>query len=235
MLRHLAIIMDGNGRWAMSHNKPRTEGHRRGVEVVDTIVQCCVKKQIKYLSLFVFSTENWKRPPDEVSGVMQLLFKTVQDKISFLKENNIRIQIVGDLSLLDSQLQESLEKLVEDTKNHSGLNLILAINYGGRAEIVRATKRLVEKIQKKELRLEEVSEKTLGSLMDTSIAPPPDLIIRTGNEHRLSNFYMWSSAYSEIFWSEKMWPDFNELDLLQVIEQFGNVQRNFGGIAQSDT
>lgn len=241
-LKHIAIIMDGNNRWAKNKNLALSlGGHTEGLKQARSIIEYCVQIKLKYLSLFVFSTENWKRPKAEITFLMKLLNNSIKKELPLLVKNNIKLHLIGDLKPLPKQTQETLLSIVKQSKKATGLNLILAINYGGRSDIMQACKsyiktqtdKIINKQNKKiSEKLKEIyenlSEEKLNSFMHSSIAPNPDLIIRTSGETRLSNFYLWPSAYSEIMWIDKLWPDFKPKDLQNCIAGFQQKQRRFG-------
>jgi undecaprenyl diphosphate synthase len=222
-LEHIAIIMDGNGRWAKAQGKERIEGHKRGAEVVREITLFASKNDIKYLTLYAFSTENWKRPKLEVDFLMRLLDKYLKDELPIYLENGVKFRVIGDTSRLSKKLQKRILDTEKATGDGDGLTQVLAINYGAKDEILRAVNKLIE--AKK-----SVDEKSLENHLDTSGMPPVDMMIRTGGDKRLSNFLLWQNAYSEFFFTDTLWPDFNSNELMQMIEQFYNVQRRFGGI-----
>jgi undecaprenyl diphosphate synthase len=226
---HLAFIMDGNGRWAEKRRRSRTTGHRAGAQTLRKIATEAEKLGIQYLTAYAFSTENWTRPPDEVSGLMRLMREYIQQYIDDVKKNNMRITIIGDRSRLEPDLREKIGELETISKDKKGTRLVLAINYGGRDEIVRATQRLARQAAKGELRPDAIDESVFSSQLDTASLPYPDLLIRTGGESRISNFMLWQLAYTEIFVSDKLWPDFKSQDLHEALEWFGNRERRFGG------
>jgi len=221
---HVGIIMDGNGRWAKARGLPRTEGHKEGLKTAKRIVKDSLKIGIKVLSLYTFSTENWKRTQDEVGFLMNLIPGSLRNEIPFYMENNIRVVHSGIKHELPQSVQEAINEICELTKNHTALTVNLAINYGGRNEIVRA----VQKIITNSL---DVSEQSVSASLDNPDLPAPDLIIRTGGELRLSNFLLWQSAYAELFFSNKLWPDFSQEDYYNAIEDFSKRERRFGGIS----
>lgn len=241
-LKHVAIIMDGNNRWAKNQESIKPlNGHSQGLKQARSIIEYCAKINLDYLSLFVLSTENWNRPKAEIAFLMKLLNNSIKNELPLLIKNNIQLHLIGNLSTLPKKTQEALSLIVKKSQECTGLNLVLAINYGGRSDITQACKAYIKshtsqliKNQKKitpEVLLKiskNLNEKTLNSFMHSSIAPNPDLIIRTSGETRLSNFYLWPSAYSEIMWIDKFWPDFKPEDLQNCIEQFKKKQRRFG-------
>ena len=222
-LNHVAIIMDGNGRWGVKHHKSRNKGHKEGLKTVETVINTCVNKKIQFLTLYAFSTENWKRPISEINYLFSLLENFLKNKLNKLNKNNIRIQIIGNKKKFSKKLNNLLIKSEKITKKNSKLHINLAINYGSKEEIINAIKIL----NRKNFRL---TEKNISSTLYTKNIPDPDLLIRTGNTKRLSNFLLWQLSYSEIFFSKKLWPDFNEKDFLNIINQYKKIKRNFGKI-----
>ena len=223
---HLAIIMDGNGRWAKAQGKNRTEGHKIGAEVVKNITTYCANNpEVKYLTLYAFSTENWKRPKYEVDFLMKLLDNWLKKELPTYIENQVRFEVIGDTSKFSKKLQNRIEETKERTKNFSKLTQVLALNYGSRDEIKRAVTKLVENN-------DEVTEENISKYLDTSIhnIPDVDLLIRTSGEIRLSNFLLWQVAYAEMFFTKTLWPDFTEKELSEIIDNFKNRNRRFGGI-----
>ena len=226
--KHIAIIMDGNGRWASLKNLPRAAGHKEGINSVREIVRVCGEIGVSYLTLYTFSSENWSRPRTEVSGIMKLLLSTIKKEIRNLDDNNVKLSAIGSLDELPKETQKNILDGVEMTKSNSGLNLILALSYGSRQELIRAIKRISKRIDESNLEIDNINEDVLSEELYTAGTPDPDLIIRTGGEHRLSNFLLWQSAYSELLISETFWPDFRESELLNSILDYQNRQRRFG-------
>ena len=229
--KHIAIIMDGNGRWARGKSLPRIAGHKEGINSVREITKICGEIGIEYLTLFTFSTENWNRPPKEVSALMNLLFKTINLEIKKLNKENVRFSIIGDLQDLPQKTIKGLKNGVNLTRNNDGLTLTLALNYGSRQEIIGAIKLIVKKVESGEIILEDIDQKLFSNSLYTSDMPDPDLLIRTSGEHRLSNFLLWQSAYTEIYMTEKYWPDFRETDLFDAIHDFQARERRFGKVS----
>ncbi len=223
---HVGIIMDGNGRWALKRGKSRTEGHLEGVKTAKKIVKRAAELGIKYLSLYTFSTENWKRAQEEVSFLMSLIKRYLKKEYDFYRENKIRVVHSGRLEDLPSDIVAEIERVIKDTADFNGLTVNLAINYGGRDEIVRAIRRIVESSEESSMAIEE---STIKRFLDHPEIPDPDLIIRTGGELRLSNFLLWESAYSELYFSEKLWPEWNGRDLDMAIADYQGRERRFGG------
>ena len=224
--KHVAIIMDGNGRWAKNKKLPRTYGHKKGVDTVRTILQESVKQNIKFLSLYAFSTENWKRNPKEVQFLMDLFFEKLTSEIAQLNKNNVAIKIIGDKSKLTSKLKEKIEHAEKTTQNNSAITLNLMINYGSRHEIIEAIKSLSTKMTKDEIN--NLSETQFSEFLYTSSIPDPDILIRPGKEYRLSNYLLWQSAYTELFFTDTLWPDFNETEYIDILNQFKERQRRYG-------
>ena len=227
---HIAIIMDGNGRWAQRSSLPRIAGHKEGISSVRAITKKCDEIGIKYLSLYTFSSENWKRPRGEVKALMRLLLSTIRYEIKDLNKNNVRLMTIGNLNELPDNARKGMEEGLESTKNNSGLNLILALSYGSRNEILRMVKNIATKAINGEADPNKIEESDIIRELDTSNLPDPDLLIRTGGEFRLSNFLLWQIAYSEIYVTKKYWPEFRENELLKAIEDYQNRDRRFGKI-----
>ena len=220
--------MDGNGRWAKNRNENRIQGHIKAKKSVRDSIEFCVEKKIKYLTLFAFSTENWKRPKLEVQALMNLLNNVISDELNNLKNQNIKLKVIGDLSPLPKKTKESLELAINETSKNKGLCLILAINYSGKWDIFNATKKILETKQK--LDLANFNEKVFEKNLSTYNIPDPELIIRTSGEERISNFYLWQAAYSELYFTDILWPDFNKNELNNAIFEFKNRTRRFGKV-----
>jgi undecaprenyl diphosphate synthase len=227
---HIAIIMDGNGRWAKERNLPRTMGHKAGIETIRDIVRECSKLGVKYLTLYAFSTENWKRPVEEVNALMKLLVEYLKNEFNELNSNNVVINSIGDTSKLPLVCQKELKIAYENTKSNTGLVLNLALNYGGRDDITNAFKKMYTDIKFGRLSENDISEETISKYLYTSGIPDPDIIIRPSGEQRLSNFLLWQSAYSEFWVSNIKWPDFKKEHLHQAISDFQRRNRRFGGV-----
>tara|TARA_B100000941_G_scaffold256335_1_gene205568 strand:+ start:2176 stop:2922 length:747 start_codon:yes stop_codon:yes gene_type:complete len=232
MPKHIAIIMDGNGRWARFKNLPRAAGHKEGINSVREIVRVCGEIRVSHLTLYTFSSENWSRPKTEVSAIMKLLLSTIKKEIRNLDDNNVKLSTIGNLEELPRETQKNILDGVEKTKSNTGLNLILALSYGSRQELIRAIKRTFIRVKESNLEIDNIDETLLSTELYTADIPDPDLIIRTGGEYRLSNFLLWQSAYSELLISETFWPDFRESDLLNSIADYQNRQRRFGKTAE---
>lgn len=228
--RHVAIIMDGNGRWAQARGRPRLFGHHAGARRVREVVEACPGLGIKYLTVFAFSTENWKRTQVEVAGLMSLFRRYIIKETNTLAENGIRVRFIGDRVRLDSKLTDLMDSLEEETKNNDLVHLTVALNYGGRDEVARATKRLARDVADGRLHPDDVDEETLPRYLDTRVLPDPDLVIRTSGEARISNFLLWQSAYSEYEFIDTLWPDFTAAELERLCNNFGSRERRFGAV-----
>ncbi|MBC2578926.1 isoprenyl transferase [Clostridium sp. DJ247] len=228
--KHIAIIMDGNGRWAKEKRLPRTMGHKAGVEVIREIVKECSNLGVKYLTLYAFSTENWVRPKEEVSALMNLLTQYLRNEFKELNDNNVVINHIGNVKKLPQICQDELTAAYEKSKNNTGLVLNLALNYGGRDELIRAFKDMYIDIREGKVNFEDLDEKLFSNYLDTKGMPDPDLIIRPSGEQRLSNFLLWQCAYSEFWYSNIKWPDFNKKHLHEAIYDFQNRNRRYGGL-----
>ncbi|HPF19280.1 MAG: isoprenyl transferase [Eubacteriales bacterium] len=228
--QHVAIVMDGNGRWAKKRGLPRLRGHNAGMMALKEIVKRSSVLGISHLTVYAFSTENWKRPEEEVFGIFKLLVLYVQKEIRELNDNNVRVNIWGDWSLLPSDAQHAVRKAMETTKNNNGLHFNIALNYGGRAEILRAVHALCKEIQEGRLSPEAIDETSLSARMYSENTPDPDLIIRTGGEYRLSNFLIWQAAYSELVVTEVLWPDFSPDEFEKALHVYQSRNRRFGGL-----
>jgi undecaprenyl diphosphate synthase len=225
---HIAIIMDGNGRWARARRLPRTAGHKKGVDTTSRIVQLCGEKGIKALTLFAFSSENWRRPQEEVNTLMELFMLALKREVKRLNKNNVCLRFIGDRTAFSQKLQDSIQESEELTASNTGLQLQIAANYGGRWDIVQAARSMAEDVLSGSLSLDEIDDQAITTRISTSGIPEPDLFIRTGGEHRISNFLLWQLAYSELFFTDVLWPDFSEVELDAAIESFANRQRRFG-------
>ena len=225
---HVAIILDGNGRWAKAKGMPRTYGHLQGAKTVEEICEVAYNMGIKYLTVYAFSTENWNRPKEEVDALMKLLRNYMKNCLKRANQNNMCVRVIGEKSRLDDDIRKSIEQLEEATKNNTGLHFSIAINYGGRDELVRATRKVAEKVAKGELKPEEITEDILESNLDTAGLPDPDLLIRTCNEQRISNFLLWQLAYTEFYFTPVPWPDFSKEELVKAVEAYNHRDRRFG-------
>ena len=227
--RHVAIILDGNGRWAKARHMPRNYGHTQGSKTVETICEEAYKLGINYLTVYAFSTENWKRSKEEVDGLMSLLRSYMKDCIKTSKKNNMRVRIIGDRNKLDTDIQNSNRDLEEASKDNTGLNFQVAINYGGRDEMIRAIRKLAKEVQDNKLVPEQINEKMIDECLDTAGIPDPDLLIRTAGEQRISNFLLWQTGYCELYFTEVLWPDFTKKDLEKAIAYYNTRERRYGG------
>jgi undecaprenyl diphosphate synthase len=230
--RHIAIIMDGNGRWAKQRGLPRIIGHREGIKSVRTVVEACSELGVDVLTLYTFSTENWRRPKEEVSALMKLLLKTIQKEINDLIRNNVRLTVIGNLDLLPDAAKIGMLTAIEKTRSNTGLNLNLALSYGSREELVRAAKQIAVMAKSGELDPENISSDTIRKHLYTAEIPDPDLLIRTSGEFRISNFLLWQLAYTEIYVTDVLWPDFGKQDLQRAIADFQGRERRFGKVSE---
>ena len=226
--RHVAIIMDGNGRWAQKRGLPRLAGHRKGAETLQNIVRASGELGIKYVTVYAFSTENWQRDPSEVSGLMDLLRQYLKSEFKEIQENGVRIIFIGERDMLDADIVEQMYKIEHDTSNNDRLTLCIALSYGSRQEIVRATQKIAAHAQKGDINLEDIDIKMFSSMLYTKDVPDPDLVIRTSGEQRLSNYLLWQLAYAELAFTPTLWPDFNKQELEKIITDFSNRERRYG-------
>jgi len=228
--KHIAIIPDGNGRWANSRRMPRNVGHREGTNTLKEIVKYCAEIGIEYLTIYAFSTENWKRPEGEVNSLMSLIQEFLQNAERELSGSNVQIRVIGNIFGLSENLQEEIPKVVEMTRFNTGLILNIALNYGGRDEIVNAIRQIAKEIKDNKINVNDVDEELISKKLYTYGVPDPDLLIRTGGEKRLSNFLLWQAAYTEIWCSDVLWPDFKKEHLLEAVYDYQNRERRYGGI-----
>jgi undecaprenyl diphosphate synthase len=228
--QHIAIIMDGNGRWAAARNLPRREGHRAGAESVEECLKACGDLGVKYLTLYAFSSENWKRPEAEVTALMSLLARFLKEKTPSLMRNNIRLQVIGHLARLPERNQKQLRESIAKTANNDGLTLVVALSYGAREEIVDAAKRLMEEAKAGTIEPDDLDAETFSRYLYTAAIPDPDLLIRTSGECRVSNFLLWQISYAEIVITETLWPDFRREHLGEAIAEYQRRHRRFGGL-----
>lgn len=226
--KHIAIIMDGNGRWAKEKGKNRVFGHKNGVNAVREVSEACAELGVEYLTLYAFSVENWNRPKLEVTALMELLVRTIGSETPTLMKNNIRLTTIGAVDALPKRAQEQLNKVIEATKNNSRLTLSLALSYGSRTEIVDACKKIALQVKNSEINVDDISESIINNHLYAPTTPDPELMIRTSGEHRLSNFLLWQAAYTEFYFTEEYWPDFNKESLYKAILSFQNRERRFG-------
>jgi len=230
--RHVAVIMDGNGRWANRNSKPRLAGHRAGVKAARTIVEACAQAGVDFLTLFAFSTENWNRPVEEVNALMRLFVEVLQREADALHENGIRLRFIGARHNLPTILQKRMEDAEARTAGNTRMTLVLAVAFGGRWDIVQAVSRIADKVRAGEIDAADIDESVIARHLSLAGMPEPDLLIRTGGERRVSNFLLWEFAYTEICFTETLWPDFDESDLATAMEFFGNRERRFGRVGE---
>lgn len=228
--RHVAIIMDGNGRWAKRRHLPRIAGHRKGIEAARNVVRAAGDLGIEVLTLYAFSTENWRRPADEVSDLMGLLRRFIIDDIDELASNGVRLRVIGDYQALSADLVKLIDEAIARTSVNTRTTLVIALNYGSQAEIARAAQRLAERVARGELRAEAITPDAIEAELYTAGIPAPDLVIRTSGEQRLSNFLMWQAAYAELMFVDTLWPDFGKAELAAALGEFGERERRFGGL-----
>jgi undecaprenyl diphosphate synthase len=233
--KHIAIIMDGNGRWAKKRGLPRVAGHKRGVDTVKEIVEACAEIGVKFLTLYTFSTENWKRPKDEVSTLMRLLLNSLRDRVSELNDNDIRLTTIGNIESLPTAVRKQLDFDIERTKNNKKMVLNLALSYSGRWELLEAIKQIADASVEGKIKSTNIDEKLVSSFLTTKNIPDPDLVIRTSGEFRVSNFLLWQIAYSEFIITETLWPDFSKFDLYDAIKIFQKRERRFGKVSEQIT
>jgi undecaprenyl diphosphate synthase len=226
--RHIAIIMDGNGRWAKEQGQDRLFGHYQGVESVRNIVEGCAELGIEYLTLYAFSTENWDRPEDEVAGLMELLVKTIRSEVETLNKNKIRLHVMGDMTMLPAFAKNELTEAIEITKANTGLNLVMALSYSGRWELLNAVKNIAREVKSGALEVEEIDQTTFPQYLCTNNFPDPELMIRTSGEYRISNFLLYQLAYAELYFTDVRWPDFRKQNLYEALIDYQNRERRFG-------
>ena len=227
---HIAIIMDGNGRWAKKRGLPRLMGHNAGMKSLKEIVRACSDMGVRYLTVYAFSTENWKRPDDEVSGIFKIMVLYIKKELAELKSENVRIQVIGEWEKIPKDARESMEFALRETAENTGLQFQIALNYGGRREILDAVKELYRRTEKEGGDIESIKEEDIGRYLSTAGTPDPDMIIRTGGEFRLSNFMLWQCAYSELIFRDVYWPDFDKKELESCIAEFEQRHRRYGGL-----
>lgn len=229
---HIAIIMDGNGRWAKQQGEVRLFGHSSGVEAVREVLKACVDLGVKHLTLYAFSTENWNRPQEEVDGLMNLMVETIANEVAELDENNVRLRSIGNKTRLPNACRNELNRAMKATESNSTLDLILALNYSARWEIVDATKKIAQKVESGQLDLDQINEETFSKELCINDIPDPELLIRTSGECRISNFLLWQIAYSELYFTDKLWPDFKKEDLFEAVIDYQNRERRFGQVSE---
>ena len=228
--KHIAIILDGNGRWAKKRAMPRNVGHAQGSKNVERILEAADKLGVEYLTVYAFSTENWSRPESEVNALMKLLRSYLKDCIQTSKKNNMRVRVIGDITVLEESMQDQIHELEQISSKNTGLNFQVAINYGGRDEIIRAVRKVAKECVEGKLTLDAIDEEMFENYLDTKNIPAPELLIRTSGEQRLSNYLLWQLAYSEFYFTDVLWPDFNKEELIKAIEFYNRIDRRFGGI-----
>lgn len=228
--KHIAIILDGNGRWAKKRFMPRNYGHAQGSKNVEKICEEAYNMGVEYLTVYAFSTENWGRPQSEVDALMKLLRNYMKDCVKTTSKNNMRVRVLGDISALDEDLQNSIKDLERISASNTGLNFNIALNYGSRDEIIRAIKQLVTDYDRKEVKLEDITDELFAKYLDTNGIPDPDLLIRTSGEQRLSNYLLWQLAYTEFYFTDVLWPDFDKKELLKAIEYYNSRDRRYGKV-----
>lgn len=233
--RHVAVIMDGNGRWAKEHGKPRVFGHHNGVKAVREITEAAAETGIEFLTLYAFSTENWKRPILEVNALMDMLVSTIKDELATMNKNNIRLNMIGDIDRLPNLTRKALLEGIENTRQNTRMTLTLALNYSSRWEITEAMRKAVKQASEGKLRPDDVSEDLVGSLMTTAQMPDPELLIRTSGEYRISNYLLWQIAYTELYFTDVYWPDFTREEFYKAILDFQQRERRFGKISEQLT
>ena len=227
---HVAIILDGNGRWASEHGLPRNMGHRQGCVTVEQTVEDAARLGIKYLTVYGFSTENWKRPDDEVSALMQLFRYYTKRLLTIAKSNDVRVLMIGERNRFDADIKEGIDRLEEETKDNKRLTFTIAVNYGSRDEITRAVRKIASDCACGSLTAGDIDEKLISSYLDTRLIPDPDLLIRTSGEQRMSNYLLWQCAYTEMYFTDIYWPDFNREELVKAIRAYNSRNRRFGGV-----
>ena len=230
--RHVAVIMDGNGRWAKEHGQDRLYGHSHGVESVRSVTEGAAELGIEYLTLYAFSTENWDRPQPEVAGLMMLLVDTMRKEIATLNKNNIRLHVIGAVDMLPHETQNELNEAIKETSVNTGLNLIIALSYSSRWELLRAVKNIASDVEQGNLTAEAITEHTFQQYLCTKDFPDPELMIRTSGEHRISNFLLYQLAYAELYFTDTFWPDFRKEDLVEALSNYQNRERRFGKISE---
>lgn len=227
---HIAIILDGNGRWAKKRLLPRNAGHVQGSKVVEKMCEETYNQGVKYLTVYAFSTENWSRPQSEVDAIMKLLRNYLKDCIKRANKNNMKVRVIGDRTRLDEDMQQRIKELEEITKNNTGLNFTVALNYGARDELIRAMKKMTTDVKNDKLEISDINENIFETYLDTNGIPAPDLLIRTSGEQRISNFLLWQLAYTEFYFTDVLWPDFDVNELKKAIEYYNTRDRRYGGV-----
>ena len=235
MPKHIAIIMDGNGRWATNKGQDRIFGHAEGVESVRSVIETAIELKVSYLTLYAFSTENWNRPQEEVDGLMDLLVQSISKEIDELKKNNVRLLAIGDIKALPDKTYSSLEKAINETKNNKTITLILALNYSAKWEIIKAIKAISEDVKQNNIKSADINEKLISAYLSTSKIPDPELLIRTSGENRISNFLLWQIAYTELYFTDVLWPDFRRNDFINAVIEYQSRNRRFGMLSSQVT
>ena len=230
--KHIAVIMDGNGRWARKKFLPRVAGYPKGVDAARNVVKMCIDNQIEILSLFAFSSENWHRPQSEITVLMNLLLKLLQEEVNDLHKNQIKLQIIGNISDLSVEMQQAINTAVNLTCNNGGLKLNIAINYGGRWDLVQAMRQIATKISQADCKITDINENLISSHLSLNLLPDPDLFIRTSGEQRISNFFLWQTAYTELFFTDTLWPDFSSVDFQKALDFYNSRVRRFGSVLE---
>ena len=228
--KHVAIILDGNGRWAKKRLMPRKYGHAHGAKTVEKVCEEAWRMGIKYLTVYAFSTENWKRPEDEINAIMKLLRDYLKNCMEISRKNDMCVRVIGDRSRLSDDIVKAIEELEEESKNNNGLNFQVALNYGGRDEITRAVRNIAQQVKDGTIKVEDINQDTISSSLDTADIPDPDLMIRTSGEQRISNYLLWQLAYSEFYFTDVLWPDFTKEDLEKAVAFYNKRDRRFGGV-----
>lgn len=228
--KHIAIIMDGNGRWAKKRFMPRNYGHAQGSKAVENICEDAYNLGVKYLTVYAFSTENWVRPKEEIDALMKLLRTYMKDCLKRSSKNNMRVRVIGDISRLPEDLQQSIVELEQVSAKNTGLNFQVALNYGGRDEMIRAIRKVASDVKENKVSVDEITEETFAEYLDTREIPEPDLLIRTSGEKRLSNFLLWQLAYTEFYFTDVLWPDFNKKELIKAIDYYKDRDRRYGAV-----
>ncbi len=228
--KHVAIILDGNGRWAKKRMMPRNYGHKKGADNVEKICRAAYNRGVKYLTVYAFSTENWKRSQEEIDGIMKILKNYLDQCMEISKKNNMRVRVIGDITRLDVDMQEKIKRLEEVSSKYTGLNFQVALNYGSRDEICRAVTNIVKDAEDGKISKEDITEELISDYLDTKDMPDPELMIRTSGEKRLSNYLLWQLAYAEFYFTDVLWPDFNEVELDKAFEFYNKRNRRFGGV-----
>lgn len=225
---HVAVIMDGNGRWAKARGLPRSAGHKKGADALRRMLDACKDAGVRYLTIYAFSSENWKRPEEEIGDLMQLLKHYLEKELPYLQKNNVCLRFIGDFSRLDSDMQMRVQQAMQETAANTSFHLTVALSYGSRQELVRAARKIAIDVKSGRLNPEDITEDTLAAALDTTALPEPDLLIRTGGEQRLSNFLLWQSAYTELYFTDLLWPDFDAQHFKEALNEYASRERRYG-------